>query len=204
MMFWFFVVVALLGLVITGTSPHERGTWWLEVAPVLVALPLLFWTRKGFPLTALAYFLISIHAVVLMVGGHYTYAEVPIGFWAQHLFDLTRNPYDRLGHFVQGFVPAIVAREILLRHTPLKSGGWLSFIVVAICLAISACYEFIEWWTALIAGGGATAFLGTQGDVWDTQWDMFLALIGATVSLLVLSRVHDRALARLQKRLRAP
>ncbi len=196
-MFAVLVLVALGGLLITGIAPLERSTWWLEVAPVVVALPILFWTRKRFPLTPLVYGLIALHAVVLMVGGHYTYAKVPLGFWAQHAFDLSRNPYDRLGHFVQGFVPAIVAREILLRRTPLTRGGWLSFIVVAICLAISACYEFIEWWTALIAGEGAAAFLGTQGDVWDTQWDMFTALLGATAAVLLLSRAHDRALARL-------
>ena len=196
-MFAVLVLVALGGLLITGIAPLERSTWWLEVAPVVVALPILLWTRKRFPLTPLVYGLIAVHAVVLMVGGHYTYAKVPLGFWAQHAFDLSRNPYDRLGHFVQGFVPAIVAREILLRCTPLQRGGWLSFIVVAICLAISACYEFIEWWTALIAGEGAAAFLGTQGDVWDTQWDMFIALLGAMAAVLLLSRAHDRALARL-------
>ena len=196
-MFAVLVLVVLSGLLITGIAPLERSTWWLEVAPVVVALPILLWTRKRFPLTPLVYGLIAVHAVVLMVGGHYTYAKVPLGFWAQHAFDLSRNPYDRLGHFVQGFVPAIVAREILLRCTPLQRGGWLSFIVVAICLAVSACYEFIEWWTALIAGEGAAAFLGTQGDVWDTQWDMFMALVGAVAAVLLLSRAHDRALARL-------
>ena len=196
-MFAVLVLVAVAGLVITGIAPNERSTWWLEVAPVLIAMPVLFWTRKRFTLTPLAYGLIAIHAVILMVGGHYTYAKVPLGFWIQHALDLSRNPYDRIGHFAQGFVPAIVAREILLRCTPLERGGWLSVIVVAICLAISACYEFIEWWTALVAGEGATAFLGTQGDVWDTQWDMFMALVGATTAVLLLSRAHDRALERL-------
>ena len=199
-MYWLFVAVALAGLAVSGFAPKDRDTWWLEVAPVLVALVLLAWTRKRFPLTPLAYGLIAIHSVILMVGGHYTYAEVPLGFWVQKLFDLSRNHYDRLGHFAQGFVPAIVVREILLRRTPLQPGGWLSFIVVAICLAISACYEFIEWWTAVLSGSGATAFLGTQGDVWDTQWDMFFALIGAMTSVVLLSRVHDRALARLGAR----
>ena len=199
-MYWLFVAVALAGLAVSGFAPKDRDTWWLEVAPVLVALVLLAWTRKRFPLTPLAYGLIAIHSMILMVGGHYTYAEVPLGFWVQKLFDLSRNHYDRLGHFAQGFVPAIVVREILLRRTPLQPGGWLSFIVVAICLAISACYEFIEWWTAVLSGSGATAFLGTQGDVWDTQWDMFFALIGAMTSVVLLSRVHDRALARLGAR----
>ena len=203
MMYRLFIVVALVGLAVTGHAPKERVTWWLEVAPVIIALVLLVWSRKRFPLTPLAYGLISLQALILMVGGHYTYAEVPLGFWVENLLHLSRNHYDRLGHFAQGFVPAIVAREILIRRTPLKAGGWLSFIVVAICLAISACYEFIEWWTALIAGAGATAFLGTQGDVWDTQWDMFIALIGATTAVLLLSRVHDRALLRLDPQLGA-
>ncbi len=196
-MFALFAFVAIAGLVITGIAPYERSTWWLEVAPVLIALPLLFSTRKRFELTPLAYGLIAVHAVILMVGGHYTYAKVPLGFWIQHALDFSRNPYDRIGHFAQGFVPAIVAREILLRRTPLKRGGWLSVIVVAICLAISACYELIEWWTALIAGEGATAFLGTQGDVWDTQWDMFMALVGATTAVVLLARTHDRQLERM-------
>jgi putative membrane protein len=192
--FWIFVAVAAIGLVISGIEPVERVTWWLEVAPVIVAVPLLWLTRERFPLTPLVYVLVTGHAMILMLGGHYTYANVPLGFWLQDLFDFARNPYDRLGHFAQGFVPAIVAREILLRCTPLTRGGWLFFIVVCICLAISACYEFIEWWAALIGGGSAEAFLGTQGDVWDTQWDMFLATIGAITSLLLLSRLHDRQL----------
>jgi putative membrane protein len=194
MTFWVFVAVAAIGLVASGIEPVERLTWWLEVAPVIIAVPLLWLTRVRFPLTPLVYVLVTVHAMILMLGGHYTYANVPVGFWLQDLFDFARNPYDRLGHFVQGFVPAIVAREILLRCTPLRRGGWLFFIVVCICLAISACYEFIEWWAALIGGGSAEAFLGTQGDVWDTQWDMFLATIGAITSLLLLSRLHDREL----------
>jgi putative membrane protein len=192
--FWIFVAIAAIGLVISGIHPVERGTWWLEVAPVIVAVPLLWLTRKHFPLTPLVYVLVTVHAMILMLGGHYTYAHVPLGFWLQDLLDFARNPYDRLGHFAQGFVPAIVAREILLRCTPLRRGGWLFFLVVCICLAISACYEFLEWWAALIGGGSAEAFLGTQGDVWDTQWDMFLATLGAITSLLLLSRLHDREL----------
>jgi putative membrane protein len=197
MTFWIFIAVAAIGLTLSGISPTERGTWWLEVLPVMIAVPLLWLTRERFPLTALAYVLISMHAAVLMLGGHYTYAHVPLGFWLQDAFDLMRNPYDRIGHFVQGFVPAIIAREILLRRSPLQRGRWLFFIVVSICLAISACYEFIEWWAALIGGGSAEAFLGTQGDVWDTQWDMLLATLGAITALLVLSRLHDRELRKL-------
>jgi putative membrane protein len=195
--FWIFIAVAAIGLVLSGISPSERLTWWLEVLPVMIAVPLLWLTRERLPLTPLAYVLISVHAAILMLGGHYTYAHVPLGFWLQDAFDLMRNPYDRIGHFAQGFVPAIIAREILLRLSPLQRGGWLFFIVVSICLAISACYEFIEWWAALIGGGSAEAFLGTQGDVWDTQWDMFLAALGAIMALLVLSRIHDRALRKL-------
>jgi putative membrane protein len=189
--------VAVAGLVLSGLEPEDRLTWWLEVAPVLVAVPLLGATLLRFPLTPLAYVLIAVHAAILMLGARYTYAKVPLGFWLQDLLDFSRNPYDRIGHFAQGFVPAIVARELLLRHTPLRRGGWLFTIVAGMCLAVSACYEFIEWWAALLGGGSAEAFLGTQGDVWDTQWDMFLALCGAIAAQLLLGRVHDRALARL-------
>jgi putative membrane protein len=179
----------------SGIRPHDLTTWVLEVFPIIIAVPVLIATRKRFPLTPLAYRLIFLHAVILMVGGHYTYARVPIGFWVQDLFGFARNHYDRLGHFVQGFVPAIIAREILLRTSPLRPGKWLFVITTAICLAISACYEFIEWWSALLGGSAATDFLGTQGDVWDTQWDMFIAFIGAITAQLTLARVHDRQLA---------
>ncbi len=192
--------VAAIGLVWSGIGPVDRLTWWLEVVPVIVAVPLLAATRSRFPLTPMLYLLIAVHAAILMLGGHYTYAKVPLGFWLQELLDFSRNPYDRIGHFAQGFVPAMVARELLLRHTPLRRGGWLFTIVAGLCLAISACYEFIEWWSALIGGGSAEAFLGTQGDVWDTQWDMFLALCGAITAQLLLSRAHDRALERLTGR----
>lgn len=189
--------VAAAGLVLSGIGPEDRITWWLEVAPVIIAVPLLGATLGRFPLTWTCYALIAVHAAILMLGGHYTYAKVPLGFWLQDVLDFSRNPYDRIGHFAQGFVPAIVARELLLRHTPLRRGGWLFTIVAGMCLAISACYEFIEWWAALIGGGTAEAFLGTQGDVWDTQWDMFLALCGAISAQLLLGGVHDRALRRL-------
>ena len=188
--------VALV-LVWSGVGPTDRVTWLLEVAPVLLAAPILVATRKRFPLSDLALRLLALHALVLMVGGHWTYARVPLGFWAQDLFDLSRNPYDRLGHFAQGFVPAIVAREILLRTSPLRRGRWLFFLVTCVCLAISAAYELVEWWVAVLAGQAADAFLGTQGDPWDTQWDMFLALCGAIAAQLLLGREHDRSLARL-------
>jgi putative membrane protein len=157
-------------------------------------VPVLALTRKRFPLTALAYRLIFIHAIILMVGGHYTYARVPFGFWAQDLFGFERNHYDRLGHLAQGFIPAIIAREILIRTSPLKGGKWLPVVVTSICLAFSAFYEFTEWWAALLGGEAATDFLGTQGDIWDTQWDMFLAFCGAIIAQLALSRAHDRQL----------
>jgi putative membrane protein len=192
--FWVFVAVAVIGLIGSGIAPVDRMTWWLEVLPVVIALAVTAWTRDRFPLTWLAYVLISVHAAILMLGGHYTYSQVPLGFWVQDAFDLARNHYDRLGHFAQGFVPAIIAREILLRRTPLRRGGWLTFLVIATCLAISATYEFLEWWTAVAIGADADAFLATQGDPWDTQWDMFLATLGACTSLALLSRLHDRAL----------
>jgi putative membrane protein len=154
-------------------------------------------TYRRFPLTPLLYTLLAIHALILMVGGHYTYALVPLGFWVQDLLGFARNHYDRLGHFAQGFIPAILVREVLLRTSPLRPGRWLFFLVTAVCLAFSACYEFIEWWTALAGGDSAEAFLGTQGDVWDTQWDMFCALIGAMTAQILLAGAHDRALARL-------
>jgi putative membrane protein len=180
----------------SGIAPHDRITWWLEVSPVLLGAPLLLATARRFPLTPLLYGLLFAHAVILMVGGHYTYARVPFGFWMQDVFDFARNHYDRIGHLAQGFVPAILAREILLRRTPLVPGGWLFLLVLSVCLAFSALYEMLEWWTALLGGIAATDFLGTQGDVWDTQWDMFLAGVGATAALLLLSRLHDRQLAR--------
>jgi putative membrane protein len=190
------LVLTAAALVVSGISPHDRITWWLEVFPIFLGVPLLIATRRRFPLTPLLYILLFVHALILMLGGHYTYARVPLGFWVQDLFDLGRNHYDRLGHFAQGFVPAILAREILLRRTPLRPGGWLFFLVCSVCLAFSACYEFFEWWSAVIGGSAADDFLGTQGDVWDTQWDMFLALLGAVTAQLLLSRLHDRQLAR--------
>jgi putative membrane protein len=170
----------------------------MEVAPVLVAIPILVATYHRFPLTPLAYRLIFLHALILMTGGHYTYAEVPLGFWMEKAFGFARNHYDRIGHFAQGLVPAILVREVLRRKKrPLESDGWLFFLTTCVCLAISACYEFVEWGTAVATGSKADAFLGTQGDPWDTQWDMLWALIGALASQLVLARIHERQLARL-------
>ena len=194
------LVVGAVALVVSGIAPHDRATWVLEVAPAVIAAPVLIATAKRFPLTPLAYRLIFLHALILMVGGHYTYAEVPAGFWVEDALHLARNPYDRLGHLAQGFVPAIVVREVLIRRSPLPSGKWLAFLVLCVCLAISAAYELVEWWAALIGGESADAFLGTQGDQWDTQWDMLMALVGAALSLLLLSRVHDRQIAALEAR----
>ncbi len=194
---WILLGTVLAVLVWSGLDPHHRFTWLLEVAPVLIGLPIVIATRRRFPLTPLLYLLLTIHAVILMVGGKYTYAEVPAGFWVRDWLGLARNHYDRLGHFAQGFVPAILAREILWRRSPLRGSRWLGFVVVSICLAFSAFYELIEWWTAAATGEAAEAFLGTQGDPWDTQWDMFLALLGAISALVLLRRVHDRQLASL-------
>jgi putative membrane protein len=194
------IVLLLFGaffLTLSGIGPYDLATWWMEVAPVLIIIPLLMVTARRFPLTPLAYRLIFLHAVILMVGGHYTYARVPLGYWVQDVFDLARNHYDRLGHFAQGFVPAIVVREVLLRTSLLRPGKWLFFLVTSVCLAVSACYEFVEWWAALLGGEAADAFLGTQGDPWDTQWDMFLAFLGAMTAQLVLDRRHDREIAAL-------
>jgi len=189
------LAVSLVAVLIwSGIEPHDRWTWVLEVLPAVGAIVILAATYSRFPLTWLAYVCIWVHAIILCVGGHYTYAEVPIGEWVKDAFDLARNHYDRLGHLAQGFFPAIVGREILLRTSPLAPGKWLSFLVVAVCLAISALYELIEWWVAAATGDAAESFLGTQGDVWDTQWDMCLALVGAIAALIILSRVHDRAL----------
>jgi putative membrane protein len=191
---WILLGLGCLALVISGISPKDYFTWFLEVAPVLLAIPLLLATFGRFRLTPLLYRLIFIHALILILGGHYTYAEVPLGFWVQDWLDLSRNHYDRLGHFAQGFVPAILARELLIRTSPLKPGKWLFFLVVCVALAFSAFYELIEWWTAAASGESADAFLGSQGDIWDAQWDMFLALIGSIVAQLSLSKIHDRQL----------
>jgi putative membrane protein len=191
------LVLFLIVLVWSGIGPHDRFTWYLEVAPAVVGGIVLIAIYRKFRFTTLSYRLICLHAIVLCVGGHYTYAEMPLFNWLRDTFDLSRNHYDRLGHFVQGFVPAIVAREVLLRTSPLQRGKWLTFLVICVCLSISAFYELIEWWVAEATGTAAEAFLGTQGDVWDSQWDMSLALTGAMAALFFLSRRHDRALGAL-------
>ncbi|TVO68053.1 DUF2238 domain-containing protein [Denitromonas ohlonensis] len=195
---WALVAIVLVALAVSGISPHDRLTWWMEVAPVLMALPLLMATHRRYPLTRLVLALIAVHALILILGATYTYARVPLGFWLQDVFDFARNPYDRIGHFAQGFVPAMVARELLLRLQVLRRPRWLFFLVCCICLAISATYELIEWLAAVVMGGQAEDFLGTQGDPWDTQSDMALALLGAVFAQMLLGRRHDRWLARLR------
>ncbi len=187
-------------LVWSGINPKDQFTWFLEVTPALIGFVLILLTYKNFPLTPLLYTLILIHMIVLMVGGHYTYAEVPLFDWIKEVLDQSRNNYDKVGHFAQGFIPAILAREILLRQE-IVSGSkiWLNYIIVSIVLAFSAFYELIEWWVALTSGEDAEAFLGTQGYVWDTQSDMMYALIGAVTALLLLSRLHDRQLEKVMK-----
>jgi putative membrane protein len=191
--------LAIVLLALSAFHAHDLFTWFLEILPILIAVPLLVVTYRRFRLTPLLYQLIFLHALILMVGGHYTYAEVPLGYWIQDLFGFARNHYDRLGHFAQGFVPAILAREVLLRCTPLQPGKMMFFLVTAVCLAVSATYELFEWVMALATGEAADAFLGTQGDIWDTQWDMFFALVGALSSQLLLASVHDRQIAKLRQ-----
>jgi len=186
------LAIFFITLIWSGVAPKDYLTWFLEVLPAVIGLVILVATRRTFPLTPLTYALILFHCIILMVGGHYTYAEVPLFDWLRDWLDLERNNYDKVGHFVQGFVPAIVAREILVRKKVVSGKGWLAFIIVSICLAISAFYELIEWLVALMSGESAEAFLGTQGYIWDTQSDMMYALIGAIMALLLLSRWHDR------------
>ena len=191
-------VIVIAALFVSGIAPYERLTWLMEVAPVLIALPLMIATRRSYPLTTLLTVLIAAHALVLIAGGAYTYARVPLGFWMQDLLGTMRNPYDKLGHFMQGFVPALVAREILIRGAYVRGRKMTGFLCICVAMAISAVYELIEWGAALYMGQGADEFLGTQGDPWDTQSDMFMALIGSSTAMLLLSGGHDRLLARLR------
>ena len=193
-------LVVLVALVVSGLRPYDRSTWLMEVAPVLIAAPVLITTYRRFPLTQLLYLVIAVHALVLILGGAYTYARVPLGSWLQDWFGLARNPYDRIGHFMQGVTPALLAREIFLRAGYVAGRRMLPFLCVCVALAVSAFYELIEWAAALSLGQGAEAFLGTQGDPWDTQADMFCALIGALVALAVLSRLQDAQIRALGSR----
>ena len=193
------LIIFFATLVWSGIEQKDSTTWVLEVLPAVVGFAVLVATRRRFPLTSLAYLLILAHCIVLMVGGHYTYAEVPLFDWIRDGFGLERNNYDKLGHFMQGFVPAIVAREILVRNAIITGKGWMSFIIVCICLAISAFYELIEWWVAILSDEAAEAFLGTQGYVWDTQSDMMYALVGAIAALVLLSKLHDKQIKRVAR-----
>lgn len=188
------IAIFVIVLAWSGVGPMDYLTWAMEVVPAVVGAAVLWTTRNSFPLTSLTYILILIHCIILMIGGHYTYAEVPLGDWVRDLFDHSRNNYDKVGHFAQGFIPAIVAREVLIRLSVFNSKRWRDFFIVCLCLAISAFYELIEWWVAALSGEGADAFLGTQGYAWDTQSDMALALLGAILALLMLGRLHDRQL----------
>jgi putative membrane protein len=199
------VLVALFAIALAWSAirPHDYFTWILEVFPALIGIAILLATYKRFPLTPLLYVLLFLHALILIVGGHYTYAEVPLGYWIRDVFGFARNHYDRIGHFAQGFIPAILAREILVRLNVVRGRGWLFFIVITICLAVSSAYELLEWVVAIASGSKGDAFLGTQGDVWDTQKDMALAGLGATIAQLTLGRLHDRQLTNVSTRPRA-
>lgn len=189
------IALVVMFEIVLGIAPKaDRMTWAMENAPVWIGIIAWLWTRKDFQLSRLCLVLFTLHAIILMVGGHYTYAKVPLGDWVRDWLGLARNHYDRLGHFAQGFIPAIFVRELLRRVAKLPRSRWIPVLVVSVCLAFSAFYEFIEWWTALLTGDAATDFLGTQGDPWDTQWDMFLAFCGAILGLFTLSRLHDRSM----------
>lgn len=193
--------LVLLGIFIavlawSAYRPHDYFTWILEVFPAIIGAGVLIATRKRFEFTNLVYTLILIHAVILMIGGHYTYALMPLFSWLRDAFDLSRNYYDRIGHIAQGFVPAMIARELFIRHAVIRGRGWMNFIIVTVCTFIAVAYEFLEWWVAVAAGIAAESFLATQGDIWDTQWDMFLAVVGAIAALMILSKWHDRQLVK--------
>lgn len=193
------ILALLFIMVLSAIHPYDRTTWFMEVAPIFIALPVMAATYRRFPLTTLLYVLIFFHAMVLITGGHYTYARVPLGFWIEHVFSLSRNPYDKIGHFMQGFVPFLVTREILLRGGYLTSRRMAAFLSVCVVMAVSAWYELIEWWSALAMGQGADEFLGTQGDPWDTQSDMFFAFTGATTALIIMTRLHDSMMDRMKQ-----
>lgn len=192
------LVLFLLGLVISAIKPHDYFTWFLEVFPAIIGFFVLIFTYKKFKLTSLTYFMILVHCYILFVGGHYTYAEVPLFNWIRDVFEQSRNNYDKVGHFAQGFIPAMIAREIFKRREIIKPGFWLSFLTASVCLSISACYEFLEWFVAVVSGQSAEAFLGTQGYVWDTQSDMLYAFVGSITMLLLFSRIQDKQIEKLE------
>lgn len=193
------LAIFFLVLIWSAIEPYDYFTWFLEVFPALIGLAIVASIYHRFKFSMVNYVGMTIHAAILMIGGKYTYALVPAGFWFQDIFNLARNHYDRLGHLAQGFFPVLIIREILIRNKAVKS-GWLNFVSIAITLAFSAFYEFIEWWVSLASGSAGDSFLGTQGDVWDTQWDMFLCLVGASLAIAFLSKLHDRSIARLAEK----
>lgn len=193
-----YLSIFTIALIWSAINPHDYFTWFLEIVPALIGFAVLGYTYKSFPLTNLTYVLILIHAIILMVGGHYTYAEVPLFDWIKETLSHSRNNYDKIGHFAQGFIPAIIVRELLIRKRIVSNVGWRNFLIAMSCLGFSAFYELIEWWVALLSGEDAEAFLGTQGYVWDTQSDMGLALLGAIVALVTLGKIHDRQIKKLK------
>ena len=195
---YIYLIIFALVLIWSGINPKDQFTWFLEVVPAIIGLVIILCIHRKYPLTDMLYSLILIHSIILMVGGHYTYAEVPLFDWLAEQFNWQRNNYDKVGHLAQGFIPAIITREIFIRNTVINNRIWQNIIIVCVCLAFSALYELIEWWVALATGENADAFLGTQGYAWDTQSDMFLALLGAIAALLCLSKMHDKALAKLR------
>lgn len=188
------LLLVVLALVVSGITPYDRTTWLLETSWVIIGVPVVLMSWRRFPMTGLLCCLLGLHALVLIVGGYYSYARVPLGYWLQDAGHLSRNPYDRIGHLTQGFVPALLVREVLVRRSPLRGSRWLGPLVVCVCLAFSAFFEMLEWWAALVGGAAADDFLAVQGDIWDTQWDMFCAMVGATLSMLALPGWHDRQL----------
>jgi putative membrane protein len=196
--YWILIIAFLIGLILSGINPHDYFTWILEVSPAIIGLVILILTFKKFRFSDLTYYLILVHCYILFIGGHYTYAEVPLFDWIRDVFHQSRNNYDKVGHFAQGFVPAIITRELFIRLKIVKSGLWLSFLTICVCVAISAFYEFLEWFVAVMSGQSADAFLGTQGYVWDTQSDMLFALIGAVCMIIFLSRFHDKQIKKIK------
>ena len=196
--YWILIILFLLGLVLSGIQPHDYFTWLLEVFPAIIGLIVLLLTFKKFKFSELTYFLILAHCYILFIGGHYTYAEVPLFEWIKDTFEQSRNNYDKVGHFAQGFVPAMIVRELFVRKEIVKQGSWLSFLTVCVCIAISVFYEFLEWLVAIIIGESADSFLGTQGYVWDTQSDMLYATIGAMCMVLFISKIQDKQIEKMK------
>jgi putative membrane protein len=194
--YYFLITLFLLGLIISAIKPHDYFTWLLEVFPSIIGFVVLCFTFNKFRFSYLTYVMILVHCYVLFIGGHYTYAEVPLFDWIREAFHQSRNNYDKVGHFTQGFVPAMITRELLIRKEVVKKGGWLSFLTVCVCLSISAFYEFLEWFVAIVSGQNSDSFLGTQGYLWDTQSDMLYAFMGALCMVIFLPKIQDKAIGK--------